>query len=210
MTQKTDKPYDDKRKSRRNHKKSSWTSSGSSNLPSFLALSVRRSITSKALKCEKKADKVEALRTLDGKEKLHTDARLPIISTRKLVFKIPSKCSSYIAKFATKVKLHLKAHFFNTNGPMPIIGFLAALKLACDTNHILEHPATRAQPYYVNETFANALNTRMCTEDKPTHVTASVPKTDSWSQKLWHSYLETVNCQIKKLAIHQSVRQWHS
>lgn len=56
--------------------------------------------------------------------------------------------TSYIAKSARKIRLQMKAHFFIPKDPILIIGFLAALKLVCGTNHIYKKGAMWVLPHF--------------------------------------------------------------
>lgn len=46
--------------------------------------------------------------------------------------------ASYVAKLVKKVKSMVKADFFDPKILVPIVGFSATFKLACDTNKIPE------------------------------------------------------------------------
>lgn len=53
-------------------------------------------------------------------------------------------------------------------------------------------------PHYVIETLTNAQNSHMCGEDKSTPITDSVLINGARLQKLLRTYLEVVNCLLKK------------
>lgn len=61
---------------------------------------------------------------------------------------------SYIVVSVKKVKLQIKAGFFNPKGPIFITGFLATLNFACHLNKIHKGAAMWALPHYVQESLA--------------------------------------------------------
>lgn len=64
--------------------------------------------------------------------------------------------STYIAKIVKKVKSQMKAHLCNPKDRIYLIGFLATLKHACDTNRNYEGAAVWVLPDYVLGTLTNA------------------------------------------------------
>lgn len=70
-----------------------------------------------------------------------------------------------MAKLVKKMILQIKAHFFNPENLILIIGFLATSKLACDRNDIYEGSAMWVLPHFVRKALDYALNSRMSVED---------------------------------------------
>lgn len=62
---------------------------------------------------------------------------------------------------------------FNPEDHILIIGFLPTFKLACNTNSIHEGTAMWVSPCHLKVTFANALNSPMCAEDRLSPFAAS-------------------------------------
>lgn len=99
-----------------------------------------------------------------------------------------------------KVESQMKAHLFDSEDPITMIGFLTTSKFACDTNHIQEGAAMWALPHYVNETLANSLDSRMCATDKSYPIATSLRNVDNQSHKLLRLYPDVVNYLLKKFA----------
>lgn len=94
----------------------------------------------------------------------------------------------------------MKAHFFNPKDPISITGFLATFKLVYDTNKIHEGAAIWVLLHYVHKALANALDSRMCVEDRHTSIAASVRDQEPRSRNLLRSYPEVVNYMLEKFA----------
>lgn len=116
--------------------------------------------------------------------------------------------SSYVAKLVKKIKSQMKAHFFDPKDPIFIIGFLATFELTCDTNKIHEGAAMWVLPHFVKETIANALNSRMCAEDRTAPLVATVRHDKIRHQKLLRSYPEVVNYLLKKFATGAEIAEY--
>lgn len=58
----------------------------------------------------------------------------------------------------------MRAFPLNPEEPISIMGFLAVLKLDCDSNKIHEGAVVWVLPHYVQAGLANALNSRVCTK----------------------------------------------
>lgn len=52
----------------------------------------------------------------------------------------------------------MKAHFFDWEEPISIIGFKATFELVCDTNRIPKKSAMRTSLHHVHDTIADALS----------------------------------------------------
>lgn len=86
-----------------------------------------------------------------------------------------------INKKNKEVTSQTKAHFSDPKGPISFIGFLAMSNLAFDTNRIHEGPAMWVLLHQVKETIINALNSRMCTTDKSSHIAILMRNVGNWS-----------------------------
>lgn len=82
--------------------------------------------------------------------------------------------SGYAAKLVMKAMWHMKAHVFNSKNPISIISSIAKFYLACDTNKIYEGAAMWVLPHFVEETSANALNSRICATGRTVPLTATI------------------------------------
>lgn len=68
----------------------------------------------------------------------------------------------------------MKAHFTNPRDPFSIIGFLATLKLACDTKRIHEGAAKLFLRFVVKKVLATTLNSFISTVKYVASVVASI------------------------------------
>lgn len=68
----------------------------------------------------------------------------------------------------------MEVQLFDSNDPILIIGFLATFELTCDTNKTQEGAAMWIVLCFVEETIADALNSRMCNEDQLVPLTTTV------------------------------------
>lgn len=96
---------------------------------------------------------------------------------------------SYTFTSAKKVKSHIKAHFFNSNNPIPIIGILITFKLASNTSHIREKPAMWVLRYFVTKALSTSLNCLIPAATHTAAVVASVKTLDTRTQKKTFSLL---------------------
>lgn len=99
----------------------------------------------------------------------------------------------------------MKAHFFDPKESISIIWFLDILKFVGDTNCINKKAEIRVIPRYVNEVFANALNSRVCTSNKSSPIAASVGNLDDRLRQLLRSYPEIVKHMIKHFATDKAI-----
>lgn len=72
----------------------------------------------------------------------------------------------------------MKAHFINPSSPITIIGFIATIKLECDTNNIYEGEFIRVLPFFFTNVLATTLNSRISAAAQITPVVASVNNTE--------------------------------
>lgn len=61
----------------------------------------------------------------------------------------------------------MKVHFFGPKDLISMIGIFAIPEFLCNFNKIHECAAMWALHHYVEDTVANALNSRMCVEKQP-------------------------------------------
>lgn len=106
--------------------------------------------------------------------------------------------SSCVAKLVKIGKLQMKVHLFEPKNPIPIIGFLATIKIACDTNRIYVGAALWVLSLFIKETIVNALISRMCAEERAAALTATARYNEVRPQKLLPSYPEVVSYLQKK------------
>lgn len=102
----------------------------------------------------------------------------------------------------------MNEHFFNSKGPIPIIGFVATFKFACDTNYVHEGTAMWALPHFIDETLTYAPNSRMYAEHSLALLTASVRDKEPRFRKLLVSYPEVVNYFLKTFATDRTVAEY--
>lgn len=88
-----------------------------------------------------------------------------------------------------KVKLQIKAHFFNPCDQISIISFPTTFRLPCDTNRMLEHVAVCLVPILVQNTFATTLNSLMSAETPIVPVVVAVSLVEPMTQKKLLSFL---------------------
>lgn len=197
---------------KRKHKKSSSPSS-SMDLSPTLSSSDRESLVSnlswlelehKAHKAKNTETKLPVLQTVKKHYALAFDYRTYHLANRSSLYDVT--VSSYIVKLVMKIKSQMKAHFFDPKDPISIIGFLATFKLACDTNKIHEGVAMWVLSHYLKDTLANALNSRMCAEDRSASLPAS-ERNEPRSRKLLRSYPEVVNYLFKKISTDQAIAE---
>lgn len=105
---------------------------------------------------------------------------------------------SYFAKLVKKFKSQLKAHFFDPEYRISIIGFLRTIELPCDTNKTHDGPAMWVLLQFVKENIANALNSRVCTEGRTASLTATVRYNGVRPRRLLRWYPEVVSNLLKK------------
>lgn len=101
----------------------------------------------------------------------------------------------------------MEPHSCDTKGPVSIISFWPKFKLPCGTNCTHEAATMWVRLSYINARMDNVLNSRMCSEDKSTLITASIRANDAKSRKRFQSYLETDNNIIKKLTTKQAIAE---
>lgn len=94
----------------------------------------------------------------------------------------------------------MKAHFFDSEDPISIFGFLTPSSF-----RVIQTVLTWVPPHYVNETLTNALNSRMCATEKSSHVATSVCKVKTRSRNLLQLYTEVENFLLKKFATGQAI-----
>lgn len=99
----------------------------------------------------------------------------------------------------------MKVHIFNPEEPIPIIGFLATFKAACDTDHTHEGAAMWVLPHCVHELIDNALNSRMWGENSIALFGDLGRNQQQGSQKLSRLYPDIVNYLLKKFATNQAI-----
>lgn len=99
----------------------------------------------------------------------------------------------------------MKATFFDQKNSISIVGFMATLKLACNSNKIHEGAAMRVFPHFVQDSLAIILDSRMCAENWIATPVAFVQneqyrsrKLERWSKKVI-SYLLTKTQLTKQL-----------
>lgn len=94
----------------------------------------------------------------------------------------------------------MKAQFFNASGSISIIGFIAKLKLASDTNNFHEGVALFVLTFSVKDGLAMTLQSRM---SAIAHVDTAVPLKNTSElvirKKILRSYLEVNNSLLKSL-----------
>lgn len=78
----------------------------------------------------------------------------------------------------------IKKHFLDPKNPSSIVEFLATVKLICSSNKIHEGAARCVLPHYVQDIFANALNSRMFAKNRLAALAASVQSELHQSYKL--------------------------
>lgn len=103
------------------------------------------------------------------------------------------------------VKSQLKAQFFVPNYLISINGSLNTFMLACDTDCIHEAAVMQVLPNYVNETFADALNSLLCATDNSFPITTPVRNSANRSSKLLQLYREVVDYMLKKFATYKDI-----
>lgn len=99
------------------------------------------------------------------------------------------------------------AHLFDPKDSIYIIGFLATFKLACHIDRIHEGETVWLVFHYVNETHANALNSRTCADGKSSTIAALVRNGDNRSRKLLRSYQELENHLLKMFDRDQTIAE---
>lgn len=104
----------------------------------------------------------------------------------------------------------MKAHLTDRHDQMLIIGFLASFKPACDANNIHERAAKQVLPDYVKETFANALNSRMCAKDRSTSRAVSVHRKRTSSGTPLRACPKFYNCSMKKVSTDRVIVEYEA
>lgn len=78
--------------------------------------------------------------------------------------------SSYIFRMVKKIKLQVKAHFFDPRNLVSIIGFPARNKLACSTSRIQERAEMWALLFFLLRTPLSWLYTVACSQPHKSHL----------------------------------------
>lgn len=133
----------------------------------------------------------------DCKEKVGDGIELPNLSACKEIDEFWRTLPSHIAEMVQNVKSLIMALFCHLKDPIFSNGFLAAHKFAIHTNHFHKVAATRALQHYVNETLAQALNSRMRDKNNVSSFSSSVRNVDNLFQKLLRSHPEVENYMLK-------------
>lgn len=112
---------------------------------------------------------------------------------------------SYISKIVEKVKSLERAHFLDLSNIISIIGFLATLKLACDTNRIPEGAEVWVLPFFLKNAPATLLNSHIFAATNIPPVVAFVNTVEPMTQKKFLCpYLELIYYLLKKFANDQA------
>lgn len=107
--------------------------------------------------------------------------------------------SCHIEKLVKNVKSRTKAHYFGLKKPIFIIGFLPTFKHACGTNRFHKEAAMWVILQNIHETLDNALNGRMCAEERTILILALVRNNDTRSRENLLAYPEVVNFSVRSL-----------
>lgn len=97
--------------------------------------------------------------------------------------KCEEKSSSYIAKVVKNFKFQMMTHYFFSKDPVSIHGFFGYIQACLFTIRIQKDAVMRVLRRYVNETLGNDFNSRICSEDKSSPITASVCNINAGSRK---------------------------
>lgn len=82
-----------------------------------------------------------------------------------------------------KVKSQVKAHLSDRSDSISIISFLSTFRRACDANHIHEEAAMRVLSFFVKNTFATTIDSRMSAAPHIAPVFATVNTVEPTTQK---------------------------
>lgn len=95
--------------------------------------------------------------------------------------------------------------FSSPKGPVYIVEFLASVNLACNKNQIYKGAAMSFLLHFVRETFVNAINSRMYTEDMTILSVASVRSQEPKPWELLRTYLIVLSYLLNTIAVDQPI-----
>lgn len=115
---------------------------------------------------------------------------------------------SYIFKTVKKIKLQMKAHFFDPSNQISIIGFLDKIQLASNTNRIHEGVAMWVHPCFVKNTLAKTSKSWMLAAMHFVPLIASINIFEQTTRKkCFRFYLGVAGYLLKKFASDQAIAE---
>lgn len=104
----------------------------------------------------------------------------------------------------------MKAHFVDTKGPILSTGFLASIKIECDTNSFHEGALMWVLSHYSGETQSTTLSTRLCAVDKFSSILPSARNNENQLRKLHLSHRKVVSYFLNKFAIDKDIAELYA